>query len=149
MAYITPPLRATGDLITPTIWNQDVRANWQAFEAHGHDGTSGGGASALGPLSYVDFTDAVAPAAPGVGKTRLYAVSGKPRFRASSTGNDTPLLYGGTSYRLVVTDASGEQVLLAFGASGTVLTSSGSTQGLGWATMPAYSWVRSFLLSGG
>lgn len=41
MAYATPALRSTGDLISSTVWNVQ-RSNWAAYEAHAHTGSSNG-----------------------------------------------------------------------------------------------------------
>lgn len=93
MAWTDGVDRATGDLITATIWNNHHGASGNDMELklHTHDGTAGDGSSSLGPLVKADFTDAAAPAAPGAGKTRLYAVSGKLRYRAGAAGADSPV----------------------------------------------------------
>ena len=148
MAYTTPPVVASGDLSTAAAFNAAIRSNWQAFETHGHDGTSGGGGGALTGIGYAGFTDAAAPSGAGVGKTRLYAQSGKPRFRASSTGNDTPLLVAGSSFSLAYLDASGEQVNLAHGPAGAVLMSRSAAAAPLWEHPPGLRWAGSMMLMG-
>ena len=148
MAYITPPLRATGDLITPAIWNQDVRDNWIVYETHGHGGTTASGGAALGNLTHVTYTDAAAPAAPGAGLTRLYGTSGEVRFRAGAAGADTPLLAGGTSWAVIYTNASGQGTLLAIGGDDRILGSRGPSSAPAWDDAPARRYANHLMLMG-
>lgn len=91
MAWTDGVDRATGDLITASIWNghHGVTGNDMELKLHTHDGTNGDGSGSLGPLVLEDFTDAAAPAAPGAGKTRIYTTAGVLRFRAGAAGADT------------------------------------------------------------
>ena len=84
---------STGDLISSATWNTLLGSagNLEELKLHTHDGTNGDGSQSLGPLVLGDFTDAAAPAAPGSGKTRIYATSSRPRFRAGAAGTDTGL----------------------------------------------------------
>lgn len=93
MAWTDGVTRATGDLILAADWNAYLGAtgSLQGLKAHAHGGTTGEGSQSLGPLVLGDFTDAAAPAAPGAGKTRLYATAGRPAYRAGAAGADTPL----------------------------------------------------------
>lgn len=94
MAYATPPTKALGDSAPASDWNTYVRDVATHFaDTHDH-GSSDHGAKTLGGtggLTYVRFTDAAAPAAPGAGKTALYAVSGKHHQRAGAAGADEQL----------------------------------------------------------
>lgn len=88
MAWTDGVDRATGDLITATIWNNHHGAtgNDMQVKSHAHGGTTGEGSQSIGPLVLEDFTDAAFPAAPGVGKTRVATVAGSPRYRAGASG---------------------------------------------------------------
>lgn len=67
---------ATGSLVTETIWDNQIEGNMNFLSTHTHTGIAGDGSSSLGSLVRADFTTAVAPAAPGTGLVRLYAVTG-------------------------------------------------------------------------
>lgn len=75
--------RATNYIITAINWNDLLGAagSLMQLKSHAHGGTTGEGSQAIGPLTTEDFTDAAAPAAPSAGRTRIYTVSGKPRYR--------------------------------------------------------------------
>lgn len=76
MPWTAPTALATGDVVTETIWDNQVEANLNFLSTHGHSGIPGDGSTSLGNLVRVDFTTAVAPAAPGASLVRLYAVTG-------------------------------------------------------------------------
>ena len=54
-------------------------------------GVGGEGSGSLGNLVKATFTDAAAPAAPGVGLTAIYTVSGAVHYRAGAAGADQTL----------------------------------------------------------
>jgi hypothetical protein len=91
--------RATNYIITAVNWNALLGAagSIMQLKSHAHGGTTGEGSQSIGPLVLEDFTDAAAAAAPGAGKTRLYAVSAKLRFRAGAAGADTALIDAATT----------------------------------------------------
>ena len=78
---------ATGDLITETIWDNQIEGNLNFLSTHTHTGAAGMGSSSLGALVLADFTTAAAPAAPGASLGRFYVVTGdRPGFRAGVAG---------------------------------------------------------------
>lgn len=113
IAYSAPSSRATGAVISAAIWNQDVVDNVIAIAAHAHTGAAGDGAGTL----TVDDGSAAAPSYSNEGDTNtgIYFPA------ADSVGIST----GGT---LRTTTSSS-------GLAATVgVTSSHSTQGIGYAT---------------
>ena len=110
-----------------------MRSNFQAHEVHVHSNAASPseGSPQLGAMTYEDFTDAAAPAAPAAGRTRTYAVSGKPRFRPSG-GADIPLVYGGSAWRTLYFDSTGEPVLPAIGSFDAYIYSSGASAAPYW-----------------
>lgn len=94
MSWTDGVTRATGDIVTATDWNNYLGAagSLMQLKSHAHGGTTGEGSTSLGPLVLEDFTDAAAPAAPGASKTRVYTVSGKPRYRAGAAGADRQII---------------------------------------------------------
>lgn len=137
MAWNDGVTRATGDLILAADWNAYLGATGSLMQlkSHAHGGTTGEGSQSLGPLVLEDFTDAAAPAAPGAGKTRLYATSGRVRFRDGAAGTDKlvaknpmtaqgDLIYGG---------ASGDETRLGAGTDGQFLKTRGSGANPEWA----------------
>jgi hypothetical protein len=99
MAWTDGIDRATNYIISAINWNDLLGAagSLMQLKSHRHGGTTGEGSQSIGPLVLEDFTDATAPAAPGAGLTRLYGVSGKPRFRAGAAGADTALIDSATT----------------------------------------------------
>ena len=91
MAWTAPKTWTVGEGVTAALMNTHLRDNLLALDQHGHGGSGGDGGTSLGDLVKGTFTDAAAPAAPGAGKTALYAVSGKPHYRAGAAGADTEL----------------------------------------------------------
>ena len=75
MAYTTPSTWASGTIVTATFLNEQVQGNMEFLgTSHRHSsGTAGEGGGSLGPISYVDFNIAAAPAAPAATAMRLYA----------------------------------------------------------------------------
>lgn len=94
MAWTDGLDRATNYIISAVNWNDLLGAagSLMQLKNHAHGGTTGEGSQNLGPVNYVDRTDSGAPAAPGAGKTRLYAVSGKLRYRAGAAGTDRAIV---------------------------------------------------------
>ena len=88
MAWAVPRTWADGEIPTAAMFNADVKGNFDFVGVHAHSGAVGDGIATPGPLTYIDFTDATAPSAPSSGRTRLYTVSGKPRYRPNG-GADT------------------------------------------------------------
>ena len=86
--------RAANYIISSVNWNDLLGAagSLMQLKNHAHGGTTGEGSTSIGPLVQEDFTDAVAPAAPGAGKTRLYTVAGIPRYRAGAAGTDRQII---------------------------------------------------------
>jgi hypothetical protein len=82
---------AVGEMTTAPLLNQHMRDNFIAVDQHVHGGSAGDGGTSLGSLVKATLTDAAAPAAPGAGKTAIYAVSSRPHFRAGAGGADTTL----------------------------------------------------------
>ena len=91
MAWTAPRTWVLGEVVTEIQFNAEIRDNFLAVDQHGHSGAAGDGGTSLGSLVKETFTDAAAPAAPGAGKTVVYAVSGRPRYRAGAAGADTQL----------------------------------------------------------
>lgn len=89
--------RAANYIVTNTNWNDLIGASGSLMQlkSHAHGGTTGEGSQSIGPLVLEDFTDAAAPAAPAAGRTRIYTVSGKPRYRPN-----------GGADRQIITDES-------------------------------------------
>lgn len=94
MSWNVPADRTTGDLVLASEWNEllGTTGSLAHLATHNHDGVVGGGASAIGPLSTLDLADGAVPSAPGAGKTRIYAVTGRPRFRDGALGVDSQLV---------------------------------------------------------
>jgi hypothetical protein len=91
MAWTAPRTWIDQEVVTEANFNTHIRDNFLALDQHAHGGAAGAGASSLGNLVKGTFTDASAPAAPGSGKTVVYAVSGRPTYRAGSAGASTRL----------------------------------------------------------
>ena len=91
MAWTTPRDYVTNEILTAAILNVDHRDNLNVLSTHAHSGAAGNGNSSLTGLVKQTFTDASAPAAPGSGLTAIYTVSGRPHYRAGSSGSDTTL----------------------------------------------------------
>ena len=89
MAYNTPPTKTLSDSAPASDWNTYVRDDMTHFADVADHGSADHGALTLGGtggLTYARFTDAAAPAAPGPGKTQIFAVSGKMNQRAGAAG---------------------------------------------------------------
>ena len=95
MAWTAPRTWVTAEIITAALFNTHIRDTFLAADQHGHDGSAGDGGTSLGSLVKETFTDAAAPAAPGAAKTAVYAVSGRPHYRAGAGGSDTQLADAG------------------------------------------------------
>ena len=95
MAWTAPRTWVTAEIVTAALFNTHIRDNFLAADQHGHDGSAGDGGTSLGSLVKETFTDAAAPAAPGAAKTAVYAVSGRPHYRAGAGGSDTQLADAG------------------------------------------------------
>jgi len=91
VVWEAPRTWVTGEVPTSTLFNSQFRDNFLAVDQHAHSGVAGDGGTTLGALVKATLTDAAAPAAPGAGKTALYAVSGRPHYRAGAGGADTEL----------------------------------------------------------
>ena len=91
MVWTAPRTWAVGDVVTAALLNLHLRDESLAVDQHGHDGSAGDGDTTMGDLVKTTFTDAAAPAAPGAGKTAVYAVSGRPHYRAGAGGSDTEI----------------------------------------------------------
>lgn len=115
MAWTDGTSRATGYLITAANWNDLLGASGSLMQlkSHAHGGTTGEGSTSIGALVLGDFTDAAAPAAPGAGKTRLYAVSGKFRLRAGASGVNTGIVPGEAGQATVGTVNAGTEATTA------------------------------------
>ena len=91
MGWTTPRDYVANEVLTAAILNVDHRDNLDVLSTHAHSGAAGMGSSSLANLVKATFTDASAPSAPGSGKTVVYTVSGRPHYRAGSSGSDTTL----------------------------------------------------------
>ena len=91
MGWTTPRNYVANEVLTAAILNVDHRDNLDVLSTHAHSGAAGMGSSSLANLVQATFTDASAPSAPGSGLTVLYTVSGRPHYRAGSSGSDTTL----------------------------------------------------------
>lgn len=137
MAWTDGVTRATGDLILAADWNAYLGATGSLMQlkSHVHGGTTGEGSQSLGPLVLGDFTDAAAAAAPGAGKTRVYATSGRMRFRDGAAGTDKLLAKNPMTAQgdLIYGAASGDETRLAPGTSGQFLKTQGAGADPVWA----------------
>jgi len=135
MGWTTPRDYVTNEVLTAAILNVDHRDNLNVLSTHAHSNAAGNGSSTLGNLVKTTFTDASAPSAPGSGLTALYTVSGRPHYRAGSSGSDTTLAIIGDVH--AQTHASAHQpgggdamAVDASAATGSLRTlGTGSTQG--------------------
>lgn len=141
MAWTDGLDRATGFIVSAVNWNELLGAagSLMQLKSHAHGGTTGEGSQSIGPLVQEDFTDAAAPVAPGAGKTRLYATSGRPRFRAGAAGADLALLTEDmldAKGDIITATAADAWTRKAVGSNGGVLTAdSASSDGLEWVTL--------------
>ena len=135
MGWTTPRDYVANEVLTAAILNVDHRDNLNVLSTHAHSNAAGNGSSTLGNLVKETFTDASAPYAPGSGLTALYTVSGRPHYRAGSSGSDTTLAIIGDVH--AQTHASAHQpgggdamAVDASAATGSLRTlGTGSTQG--------------------
>ena len=118
MVWTAPRTWVVGDIATAVLLNLHIRDNQLALDQHGHDGSAGDGGTSLGPLIKATLTDAAAPAAPGAGKTALYAVSGRPHYRAGAAGADTDLA-ATTDTHATRHEPSGADVMAVDAVAGT------------------------------
>lgn len=89
MAYNAVPTTSVGDMLDEDWWNDNIRANAIHFaDTHDHGSTDHGALTlgGTGGLTYMRFSDGSDAAAPGVGKTVIYAKSGKLWQRAGAAG---------------------------------------------------------------
>ena len=91
MVWTAPKTWSVGEKVDAALFNLHLRDMFLTVDQHGHDGSAGDGATTLGNLAKATFTDAAAPAAPGSGLTSIYAVSGRPHYRAGAAGADTEI----------------------------------------------------------
>ena len=133
MAWTAPRTYVTGEVVTASILNTDVRDNLLNLSTHVHGGAAGDGDDQLSGVDDIIFDDVSAPAAPGAGDSRLYYVSGVLHSRVGASGADHPL----------APDAKGEILShdgtvpsqLSVGSDEAVLIAdSGETTGLKWST---------------
>ena len=118
MVWTAPRTWVTAEIITASLFNTHIRDNSLALDQHGHDGSAGDGGTSLGALAKETFADAAAPAAPGAGKTALYAVSGRPHYRAGAAGADTDLA-ATTDTHATRHEPSGADVMAVDAVAGT------------------------------
>lgn len=97
MAWTAGVDRATGDLITATIWNSYLGATGSLMDLriHQHGGADGAGDDELTGIDHITFDDIATPAAPGASKNRLYSKAGVWYYRAGAAGAETS--FGPTS----------------------------------------------------
>src|SRR3990167_5110179 len=138
MVWTATADRATGYLVPASLWNEMLGAsgNLEELRVHTHDGTDGDGSASLAPLVLEDFTDAAAPAAPGAGKTRLSATSGRLQQRAGAAGATQVLAKHvmTTAGDLTYGGASGDETRLAIsGAAGLFLKANAGETAPEWA----------------
>src|SRR3990167_1148790 len=68
MAWTAPRTWVAAEVVNASELNTDLRDNMNELSLHNHSGGSGSGASSLGPLNRVDFTDLLSgnmPSSPG------------------------------------------------------------------------------------
>jgi hypothetical protein len=129
MGWTTPRDYVSNEVLTAAILNVDHRDNLNVLSTHAHSNAAGNGSSTLGNLVKETFTDASAPSAPGSGLTALYTVSGRPHYRAGSSGSDTTLAIIGDVH--AQTHASAHQPGGADAMAVDAATSTGSLRTLG------------------
>ena len=129
MGWTTPRDYVANEVLTAAILNVDHRDNLDVLSTHAHSNAAGNGSSTLGNLVKTTFTDASAPSAPGSGLTVLYTVSGRPHYRAGSSGSDTALAIIGDVH--AQTHASAHQPGGADAMAVDAATSTGSLRTLG------------------
>jgi hypothetical protein len=135
MGWTTPRDYVSNEVLTAAILNVDHRDNLNVLSTHAHSNAAGNGSSTLGNLVKETFTDASAPSAPGSGLTALYTVSGRPHYRAGSSGSDTTLAIIGDVHAQTHASAhqpGGADAMAVDAATSTAslrTLGSGSTQG--------------------
>ena len=93
MAWTDPPRTwVVGEVVTAASLNTHLRDQLIALGIHTHGGTAGEGNDELTGIDHITHDDIAAPAAPGASKTRMYAVSGKPHYRAGAGGADQAVI---------------------------------------------------------
>lgn len=99
MAWVTPPVRVTGTIITASHWNQDVVSNTQYLK--GQAGTVSL-ESSLQVTGVVTVTQqSVSPSAPGASLTSIYAKSdGQLYYVSGASGIEAPV--GSSGYAQVL-----------------------------------------------
>lgn len=137
-----------GRVVTQDDTNM-LRDNFAMLDQHLHSGTAGDGGTTLGPLTRTDFTDGTAPSAPGAGKTRLYAVSGRLRTRAGASGPDSQLVSSldFTTHGDIPYFNGTSVVRLAPGTSGQFLRTQGSGAAPVWANMQTLATIAETTLA--
>ena len=84
MAWPTVKIWTTGEMVTAALLNVQVRDAQNCLNLHAHEGGSGSGTAALGPLVSVGGAVAATAAAPSVATlSRLFAVGTDWHFRAT------------------------------------------------------------------
>lgn len=72
MAWTTPQLFETGDMIDAAILNAQLKGNLDVLGAHGHSGAAGNGAVALGALNTLTHGSISEPSTPAAGNIILW-----------------------------------------------------------------------------
>ena len=75
MVWTAPRTWVAGEVVAAADLNTDLRDNLNELSAHTHSGGSGSGSSALSNLTWEDFSQQAAPAAPGGTLTRIFATT--------------------------------------------------------------------------
>jgi len=86
MAWTSPRTNATGDILTATILNQQVKGNSLAVSTHTHSGAAGDGSASLAPTSITYPNQGSDPAAPGSGKLITFEAGDLFKSRAGVSG---------------------------------------------------------------
>ena len=72
MAWTTPQLYETGDLIDAATLNAQLKGNLDVLGAHAHTGAAGNGAAALGALNTLTHGSISEPSTPAAGNITLW-----------------------------------------------------------------------------
>jgi hypothetical protein len=97
MAWTTPQLYETGDLIDAATLNAQLKGNLDVLGAHTHTGAAGNGAAALGALNTLTETSISAPSAPDSGSIILW-VDGTTLKVKNSAGTVTAISLEGHTH---------------------------------------------------
>jgi hypothetical protein len=97
MAWTTPQLYETGDLIDVATLNAQLKGNLDVLGAHGHSGAAGNGAAALGALNTLTHGSISEPSAPDSGSILLW-VDGTTLKVKNSAGTVTAISLEGHTH---------------------------------------------------